>query len=317
MGALDLVEGWGAPDAAVAVVARGEAGVVAAVGDRAARSRWASVTKLATALAALVAVEEGTIGLDDPAGPPGSTVRHLLAHASGLAFDEDRVLARPGERRIYSNTGFETLAREVSDRADMAFERYLTEAVLEPLAMGETRLEDGTAAGPRGPNAAGLRGPNAAAAGLVGPLEDMIRLTTELLEPTLVSAETFRLATAEVAFPGLDGVLPGIGRFEPLDWGLGFELRDGKERHWTGRRNSPATFGHFGGSGSFLWIDPDAGLGCAVLSRREFDTWALEAWPALSDAVLAELPAVEACTTGKYACQHPFVREGMCRDSVV
>ena len=178
MGALDLVEGWGAPDAAVAVVARGEAGVVAAVGDRAARSRWASVTKLATALAALVAVEEGTIGLDDPAGPPGSTVRHLLAHASGLAFDEDRVLARPGERRIYSNTGFETLAREVSDRADMAFERYLTEAVLEPLAMGETRLEDGTAAGPRGPNAAGLRGPNAAglrgpnaaAAGLVGPL---------------------------------------------------------------------------------------------------------------------------------------------------
>ena len=33
--------------------------------------RWASVTKLATALAALVAVEEGVVDLDDPAGPRG------------------------------------------------------------------------------------------------------------------------------------------------------------------------------------------------------------------------------------------------------
>jgi CubicO group peptidase (beta-lactamase class C family) len=272
VGALVLVETWDAPEAAVAVVAPGEAGVVAAVGDRAQRSRWASVTKLVTALAALVAVEEGTLALDDPAGPPGSTVRHLLAHASGLAFDEDRVLAKPGERRIYSNTGFETLGRELSDRAGMPVVRYLTEAVLEPLGMAETRLEEG----------------GTPAAGLVGPLEDMIRLASELLEPTLVSAETFHLATREVSFPGLEGVLPGVGRFRPLDWGLGFELRDGKDPHWTGTRNSPATFGHFGGSGSFLWIDPDARLACAVLSRREFDSWALQVWPELSDAVVAE-----------------------------
>ncbi len=273
MGALDLVETWEAPEAAVAVVAPGDAGVVAAVGDRAQRSRWASITKLVTALTALIAVEEGTVGLDDPAGPPGSTVRHLLGHASGLAFDEERILAEPGERRIYSNIGFETLAREVADRADMTFDRYMTEAVLEPLGMPETRLEGG----------------GTPAAGLVGPLEDMIRLASELLEPTLVSAETFRLATREVSFPGLGGVLPGVGRFRPLDWGLGFELRDGKDPHWTGSRNSPATFGHFGGSGSFLWVDPDARLACCALSRREFDSWALRAWPDLSDAVVAEL----------------------------
>ncbi|MFP5317155.1 MAG: serine hydrolase domain-containing protein [Acidimicrobiia bacterium] len=272
MGPVDLVGGWGAPDAAVAVVAPGEAGVLASAGDRALRSGWASVTKLATALAVLVAVEEGTLALDDPAGPPGSTVRHLLAHASGLAFDEERVLARPGERRIYSNVGFETLARELADRSGMPFERYLTEAVLEPLGMAETRLEEG----------------GTAAAGLGGPLEDMIRLASELLVPTLVSEETFRCATAEVAFPGLGGVLPGVGRFRPLDWGLGFEIRDGKEPHWTGTGNSPATFGHFGGSGSFLWVDPDARLACAVLSRRGFDSWALRAWPELSDAVLAD-----------------------------
>ena len=272
MAALDLVPGWDAPDAAVAVVGPGGAGVLASTGDRAARSRWASVTKLATALAVLVAVEEETLGLDDPAGPPDSTVRHLLAHASGLAFDEERTLARPGQRRIYSNVGYETLARELADRSGMAFERYLTEAVLEPLGMAQTRLDEG----------------GTAAAGLSGPLEDLIRLASELLEPTLVSGETFRLATAEVAFPGLDGVLPGVGKFRPLDWGLGFEIRSAKDPHWTGTGNSPATFGHFGGSGSFLWIDPDARLGCAVLSRRKFGSWALEAWPRFSDAVLSE-----------------------------
>jgi CubicO group peptidase (beta-lactamase class C family) len=84
----------------------------------------------------------------------------------------------------------------------------------------------------------------------------------------------------------LKGVLPGVGAFDPLDWGLGFELRDAKTPHWTGERNSPATFGHFGGSGTFVWVDPDAGLALAVLTDREFGPWALEGWPALSDAVL-------------------------------
>ena len=58
-------------------------------------------------------------------------------------------------------------------------------------------------------------------------------------------------------FPGLVGVLPGFGRMDPNDWGLGFELRDAKSPHWTGARNSPRTFGHFGGSGTFLWVDPE------------------------------------------------------------
>jgi CubicO group peptidase (beta-lactamase class C family) len=92
-----------------------------------------------------------------------------------------------------------------------------------------------------------------------------------------------------VAFPGLAGVLPGIGRYNPLDWGLGFELRGAKNPHWTGRTNSPETFGHFGGAGSFLWVDPVPGLALCGLSGRQFGDWALEAWPAIADAVLAEL----------------------------
>ncbi len=262
----DLLAGWGAPDASAGVVGDGTA-VLARWGDGNRRTSWASVTKLVTAWATLVAVEEGTLDLDQPAGPPDSTVRHLLAHASGLAFDEALTLAAPGQKRIYSNRGYEVLAGTLADRAGMPFERYLTEAVLDPLHMGLTRLV------------------GSAAAGLVGPLDDLLLFATELLNPTLVAAETLRLATT-VAFPGLAGVLPGVGRFDALDWGLGFELRDAKSPHWTGRRNSPATFGHFGASGSFLWVDPEAMLGCAALSGRPFGVWALEEWPTFADAVL-------------------------------
>jgi CubicO group peptidase (beta-lactamase class C family) len=228
------------------------------------------VTKLFTATATLVAAEEGIVDLDEPAGPEGSTVRHLLAHASGLPFEGTKPIARPGQRRVYSNTGFEVLGALVGERAEMTFEEYLGAALLEPLGMAATRLE--------GSPAAGLR----------GPLEDLLALARELLGPRLIAPETLQEATS-VAFPGLAGVLPDFGRFEPNDWGLGFELRDAKSPHWTGTLNSERTFGHFGGSGSFLWVDPEVGAACASLSNLEFGDWAKDAWPRLSDTVLAEL----------------------------
>jgi CubicO group peptidase (beta-lactamase class C family) len=268
--ALRQVEAWPAQTVAVGVLRGG--GEVATLGPRGHVFRWASVTKPATALAALVAAEEGILDLDQPAGPPGSTVRHLLAHASGLPFDGDKPIAQPGQRRIYSNTGFEVLAETVGAAAEMPFGKYLTAAVLRPL---ETRAE--------------LRG--SPAAGLYGSLDDLLRLGAELQRPRLVAPETLAEATS-VQFPGLVGVLPDVGRMDPNDWGLGFELRDSKEPHWTGSRNSPRTFGHFGGSGTFLWVDPEADLALACLSDLDFGPWALEAWPQLSDAVLAENPGV-------------------------
>jgi len=264
--ALSQIDSWEAEHASAGVLRGGE--VIAAHGPRDVELRWASVTKLAAALAVLIAAEEGIVDLDEPAGPEGSTVRHLLAHASGLPFEGDAPIAKPGQRRIYSNTGFERLAEHVARAAEMPFAEYLHAAVLDPLGMK-----------------AELRG--SAAAGILGTLDDMLLLAGELQSPTLVAAETFAEATS-VQFAGLGGVLPGFGRWDPNDWGLGFELRDEKARHWTGTRNSARTFGHFGGSGTFLWVDPDAGLACALLTDREFDDWALDAWPRLSDAVLEE-----------------------------
>ena len=268
MRALQQIDTWPARRAAAAVV--GREGVIAVHGPADDPFRWASVTKLFTACVALVAAEEGTLDLDEPAGPPGSTVRHLLAHASGLPFQGDVPIARPGERRIYSNTGFELLGALLAERAEMPFAEYLAGAVLGPLGLRGTSLRGGPAEG------------------LHGTLSDLARLARELLAPTLVAPETLAEATS-VAFPGLAGVLPGIGRQEPNDWGLGFELRDAKRPHWTGSLNSPETFGHFGGSGTFLWVDPTVGVACACLTDLDFGDWALDVWPALSDAVLAEL----------------------------
>ncbi len=267
MEALQRIDDWPAPNVAAGVVRN--AGVVAVHGPPDHMFRWASVTKLVTALAALVAAEEGVIDLDEPAGPEGSTVRHLLAHASGLPFEPGGPTGKPGQRRVYSNIGFETLADHIGRRAEMPFEEYLSRGVLRPLGMQ-----------------AELRG--SPASELYGSLEDLLVLARELQSPTLVAPETLAEATT-VQFPGLAGVLPDFGRWDPNDWGLGFELRNEKAPHWTGERNSPRTFGHFGGSGTFLWVDPDAGIALGCLTDLEFGDWAKEAWPRLSDAVLVEI----------------------------
>jgi CubicO group peptidase (beta-lactamase class C family) len=268
MQALLQVSTWPVGVSTAAVVRPGQ--VVASAGDIHTRLRWASITKLATALAVMVAVEDGTIRLDTPAGPPGATVRHLLAHASGLPFEGQTPVSPPGRRRVYSNTGYVILAELLESVTGIGFETYLSEAVLQPLGLAATRLE------------------GSAAAGLVGPCRDLAAFAQELLAPTLVAGPTFAAMTT-VAFEGLGGILPGVGRMEPNDWGLGFELRDAKSPHWTGTRNSPGTFGHFGGSGSFLWVDPALGAACVSLSDREFGPWALQAWPVVSDAVIEEL----------------------------
>ena len=267
MNALRAIDEWGARTAAAGVTrADGGAGVH---GPHAIALPWASVTKLLTGVAVLVAVEEGTVDLDEGAGPEGSTMRHLLAHASGLPPDEGPPLTAPERRRIYSNYGIELAAARVAERAGMPFEDYFRTAVVEPLGL------QGVLAG-------------SPAWGFRGPLSDLLALGRELLAPSLVAPETLAEATS-VQFPGLDGVLPSWGRMEPNDWGLAFELRDHKSPHWTGADNSPGTFGHFGAAGTFLWVDPELGVACGVLTDREFGDWAIEAWPRFNDEVIDAL----------------------------
>lgn len=266
--ALRQIDDWPVEFAAAGVVEPD--GRFSTYGDAARAVRLASVSKPVAALATLVAAEEGVVDLDDLAGPPGSTVRHLLAHASGLPFEGAEPIARPGSRRIYSNEAFRVLADHVAERAEMPFAEYVREAVCAPLAIGLDPSGD-------------------AGSGMHASLADVLTIGRELLTPRLVADET-RDELTSVQFPGLSGVLPDHGRFDPLDWGLGVQLNT-RPPSWMGTRTSPSAFGHFGGTGTFLWVDPDARVVCAALTTREFDEWAKQAWPRFADAVLDELQA--------------------------
>lgn len=263
-GPLPEIAGWGAPAAAAAVV--GSDGVLASFGALDAPFRIASVTKLLTALATLLAVEEGAVSLEDPVGQPGCTLAHLLAHAGGYDFDTPAVIAAPGTRRIYSNSGYDLVAGHVAARTGIEFAEYLDEGVLAPLGMTSSRLD------------------GSAAKDLVSDVADLVRLGAELLAPTLLAPESIEMFRTP-QFPDLAGVLPGWGMQRPCPWGLGAEIRGNKSPHWTGATAPPETYGHFGGSGTFLWVDPDRSLVCIVLTDRPFGDWAVEAWPGFSDRV--------------------------------
>ncbi|HEY9312080.1 serine hydrolase domain-containing protein [Williamsia sp.] len=265
---LKQLDNWPVDLVSAAVVSGGK--VIETLGDTEHVYVLASVTKLLAAHAVLVAIEEGAIELDQPAGPPGSTVRHLLAHASGLDFGSREVVAAAGEQRIYSSAGFEVLAELIEAEADIRFDEYLAQAVCEPLGMTSTTLQ------------------GSAGHGAQSSVADLAAFAGELLAPKLVSAELFAEATS-VQFPGLDGFVPGYGKHRPCDWGLGYEIRSHKSPHWTGSHNSPGTFGHFGQTGTFLWVDPTLTAACVVLTDRPFGAWAKPLWSEYNDSVVAAL----------------------------
>lgn len=221
-----------------------------------------SVTKLLVAYATLLAVDRGRLELDDEVADAGEhrTLRHLLAHASGVGPDADAPATDPERRRIYSNHGYELIGEEVGDAVGRPIAEWLRTQVLEPLGMHDTVLDGSPAHGAR------------------SSVDDLLRFARELLEPTLLDAALLQQATT-AQWPDLDGVLPGYGRQTPNPWGLGFELRGSKDPHWLHADFPPGTFGHFGRSGSFVFADPDAGRGGVFLADRDFGQWAVEAWP--------------------------------------
>ncbi|EGF54787.1 serine hydrolase [Actinomyces sp. oral taxon 170] len=231
----------------------------------------ASVTKPIVAWSALVAVDRGLLDLEAPAGPPapdGATIAHLLSHSSGIAVDSDERLAAPGTRRIYSNRGIEILGERLEEATGTPLETWVETTVLEPLGMASVLI------------------PGSPAHSGEGSARDLSLFARELAAPRLVSSALAERARTPV-LPGLDGVLPGYGRQAPNPFGLGVEVRGNKSPHWTGKGNSPRTFGHFGQSGSFIWVDPVAGRQAAFLGAEPFGPVHRRTWPALGDQILA------------------------------
>lgn len=268
MSALDAawqhVETWPVDEASIVVISNN---TTETYGDTRRRQRIASVSKPLTAYACLIAIEEGSIALDDYVGQTGCTVKHLLSHTGGYPFEGTQPVGRPGAKRIYSNSGFDLLAQHVEHSTSMPFAEYFHDAVCVPLSMTDTTLE------------------GSSAKDVWSTIDDLSQFLLELRSPQLISRETYLQAVMPV-FENVSGIVPGIGSFDPCPWGLGFEIRGQKTPHWTGTRNSSSTFGHFGGIGTFLWVDPVADVACAMLAEREFDDWGLKYWPEFSDTVL-------------------------------
>ena len=132
-----------------------------------------SVSKQMTAAAILLLVEERKVKLDEhisaylpntPDAWKDVTVRHLLTHSSGIksytsltGFELSRRLSvvdfikqlsphplefTPGERNIYSNSGFNLLAFIVEARSGMKYIDFMKKRIFAPLGMTHTTDRD-------------------------------------------------------------------------------------------------------------------------------------------------------------------------------
>ena len=328
--ALETVDTWGesagVPAVAAAVV--GPEGVRETRTAGAARAdslfALASLTKPLVALATLVAIEEGALELDEPAGrhltayaagPRAEvTTRHLLSHASGLPETGPRgvppleveLVHPPGTRRVYSNEGYAVLGELLTTATGIPHAAYVHQAVFAPLGMDAflglpedqegrtlTVLEPGMwRPGLQLFNSKEWRVRGTAAGGAFATAEAYARAIQVLLSDgaPLIAPET----SAEMArpqFPGIPGGIESFQIWEHCDWGLGCDIRDAKEPHWLPSACSPATLSHFGAAGTLMWADPVARVGLVCLANRgTYSGWMMQpgGWIDLSRAVVEE-----------------------------
>lgn len=264
---LQQVRLWPVKNASASVIADGQ---VWRTGDTNRIFRLASVTKPIAAWGFLVAVEEGVFDLDEPMGPDGATVRHLLAHASGVGFDSREPERAVEERRIYSSAGFDILAEAVEELSGMWFSEYLNEAVFAPLGMDNTALH------------------GSAGHDMTSTVEDLTKFLLEVLDPTLLHPSTVD-DVFTVQYPQLRGIVPGYGMQRPSPWGLGFEIHGTKSPHWLAETMPEDVAGHFGQNGTYIWVHRPTGRAMVALTDRPFGAWAKPLWAETNEAIWAEL----------------------------
>lgn len=264
----EKIADWPADNVAAALLYDGE--LAQSVGEQDRVFAVASVTKPVAAYGFAMAIEEGVFGLDTSAGPEGSTVRHLLAHASGVGQDAENPDRAPEERRIYSSVGFEILQDKLEAETGMSFAEYLELGLFEPLGMNRTKLQ------------------GSAGYALETTAADLVRFAQEVLDPQLLDPSTVdKLLTPQ--FADLRGIVPGYGMHKPCQWGLGFEVHGSKQSHWMGSALPENAVGHFGMYGSYIWLVPEKKIALVALTDREFGDWAKPLWAETNDAIWQEL----------------------------
>jgi CubicO group peptidase (beta-lactamase class C family) len=298
----------------------------------------ASLTKVvATTAAAMLLFQRGGLDLETPlsallpefvagrpAGDPARsvTIRHLLAHNSGLPgyvdfFRETRdarvliqellktpLVTAPDARAEYSDPGFTLLGMALEAHLGEPLAQWLQREVYRPLGLTETGfcpptekrlaippteedtwLRNRRIQGEVQDENAWVLGGAAGHAGLFSNVPDLLGFAAEILDAWGKNGKLklFQASTIE-AFAKRQ---PPAGS----PWALGWDTPSGQSS--SGHHFSRNSIGHLGYSGCSLWIDLEASLAVVLLTNR---TWPdrksqliKEVRPAFYDAVRESL----------------------------
>lgn len=223
------------------------------------------------------------------------TLRHLLAHASGLPayvpFHREHpgsrqpldvvlrtgLLAAPGSRECYSDIGMMVVGLMVEVVTDTPLARYLCDSVFAPLGMGDTgycptgerasravptEVQGGSDTPLRGivhDENARWAGGVAGHAGLFSTVPDLLRFARTLLNGGRLGGVSLVSPVLLGEFTRPAGFVAGSSRC--LGWDSPSAGSSG------GCHLSRTSFGHTGFTGTSLWIDPRNGIGTVLLSN--------------------------------------------------
>ena len=258
------------------------------------RFRVGSISKPLTAVGLALMVERGQLDLDAPIQTyipdfpkksPPLTVRLLAGHLSGIRdyrrgealsdiaypdartrlkiFEEDPLIALPGEKFSYASYNWNVIEVAMERAAQMDFPVYMQANVLGPMRLGDTRAEQsGEADAPRTEfyeaDALGafVPGPQIdnrhawASGGYLSTAEDLVRFGSALLQPGFLKDSSLQtLFTAQTTHDG-----------KPTGYGVGWFVFP-----------QPRVIYHSGetvGGLSILLILPDTKTVVAILTNR-------------------------------------------------
>jgi len=256
----------------------------------------ASLTKVVSTTSCVMKLfEQGRIRLNDPVtrylpefqgGKSEITVRHLLTHFSGLRPDvdlkptwngyetgvrlalQDKPVAAPGERFIYSDINFVLLGEIVRVLSGKPLPDYARETLFVPLGMNDTMFRPPASLRPRIAPTERLEGKEAPLRGVVHDP------TTRYMNGVAGHAGMFTTAADLARFAEMmlgEGIQEGrqvfspavVRKFttpqsppdQPVLRGLGWDI----ESRFSANRGElfpVGSYGHTGFTGTSLWMDP-------------------------------------------------------------
>lgn len=234
-----------------------------------------SVSKQMTAAGIMLLVQEGKVNLDErilkylpntPDAWKDVTVRHLLTHTSGVksytSLDGFELSQRmtmddfikklsphplefiPGERNIYSNSGFNLLAYIIQTQSGKKYFDYMREKIFVPLGMTKTSDRDPQFVIPLRANGYEWRDDRfngrdgsltdlMGAGSIVSTINDMTRWEAALRGNKLLNAESKKLIWTQFTFNN--------GKLSPF--GLGWRISDVRGHKLIGHTGQTAGFG--------------------------------------------------------------------------